>query len=143
MCCCFLPQMFSFIFNGQKSQACLTPPTDSPVQYLENPKLASKSSVSTEIQMLTSQTNKKVSQHRPVEFDTGPSISYRNKTKQNTKYYFLWTVCVFKVKGHPSSLTQSTDVTEHTKMFLINTRFCHVIVSELTAYFPVLLSFIF
>lgn len=29
----------------------------------------------TEIQMLTSQTNKKVSQHRPMEFDAGPSKS--------------------------------------------------------------------
>lgn len=96
----------------------------------------------TEIQMLTSQTNKKVSQHRPMEFDTGPSISYRNK--KSTNDCFLWNVWVFKVKEHSSSLIQITDVSERTKMFLINTWFCYVIETELTVlHFPLLPSFMF
>lgn len=123
MCCCFLPQMFSFIFNRQKSQACLTPPTDSSVQYLENPRLARKSSVSTEVQMLTSQTNEKVSQHKPVEFDTGSSISYRNKNKILSTIFFGLYVYLKLKDRHSSSLIHSPDVNEHTKMFLINTQF--------------------
>lgn len=93
--------------------------------------------------MLTSQTNEKVSQHRPMEFDPGPSVSYRNKTKpKNIKCCFLWTLCVFK--GHPSSLIEMTDVNEHTKVFLINSQFCYVVVAELTvSYIPLLPSFIF
>lgn len=82
MCCCFLPQMFSFVFNGQKSQACLAQPTDRSVLYLEPQGCLEI----TEAQMLSSPTNEKVSQHRPMEFDTGPSISYRNKT---TTIYLL------------------------------------------------------
>lgn len=40
------------------------------------------------------------------------------KQTKKTNYYFLWNVCVFQFKEHPSSLKQTTNVNGHTKMFL-------------------------
>ena len=125
MCCCFLPQMFSFVFNGQSHRHVWPhPQTDLFCIWRTQGWLEI-----TEIQMLPSQTNKELSQHTPMEFDAGPSSSYRNKTNKTTNYYFLWNVCVFKFKEHPSSL-QTTNVSGHTKLFLINTWFCYLMCSD-------------
>lgn len=58
--------------------------------------------------MPISQTNVKVSQHRPMEFDSGLSINFRNKTKQNATYNFLWNTFVFEVREHCSNLHTHT-----------------------------------
>lgn len=137
MCCCFLPQMFSFVFNGQKSQACLTPPTDGSVQYLKNPRLATDH---WNTDAYFTNTWKGI----PTQTSRIWHWTLKKTQEKNTNYCFLWNVRVFKVKEHPSSLIQNIDVNEHMKMFLINTCFCYVIVTELIVLpFPLLPNFMF